>query len=63
MSKVEYKEKMMEFCNNDEELYEETVFYFERKMEYISGFRALKEYLIIYTDDEDKMKKMKRAFK
>jgi hypothetical protein len=53
----------MELCDGDEKLYDNVTTYFFKNLESISGFRVLKEYLIIYKDDEPEIKIYKKIFK
>lgn len=53
----------MEFCENNKDLYFEATEYFVRRIERITGFRVLKEYMDIRTETDPAVKRYKVVFK
>jgi hypothetical protein len=53
----------MQFCQGDIDLYDDATSYFGSKLEYITGFRSLKEYLIINEKEDVTIQKIKTVFR
>lgn len=59
----EYYEQVLKFCNGNRDLYSEATEFFTRRIELITGFRVLKEYLDVIGEPDPKIKQIKQVFK
>lgn len=63
----EYRQKVLDLCGGDREIYQKIVDNFLRKIEYkqedfLGGYKALKNYLMIYEEDNQETIKEKKVF-